>query len=83
MALFIEIRIDDALRQDADLVAKLVEVCPVEIFRQTPEGLEIVDANVDECTLCELCLGVGQPGQVEVLKLYDDSRPLERRASHT
>ncbi len=79
MALFIEVRVDDALRQDAALVAQLVEICPVDIFREAEGELQIVDANVDECTLCELCLGVGQGGQVEVLKLYDDSRPLERR----
>ena len=78
MALFIEIRVDDALRQDASLVARLVEICPVDIFQQAEGELQIVEANVDECTLCELCLGVGQSGQVEVLKLYDDSRPLER-----
>ena len=78
MALFIEIRVDDALRQHASLVAKLVEICPVDIFQQAEGELQIVDENVDECTLCELCLGVGQAGQVEVLKLYDDSRPLER-----
>ena len=78
MVLFIEVRVDDALRQNAALVTKLVEVCPVDIFREVEGELQIVDGNVDECTLCELCLGVGQAGQVEVLKLYDDSRSLER-----
>ncbi len=78
MALFIEVRIDDALRRDATLVAQLVESCPVDIFQEAEGELQVVDANVDECTLCELCLGVGRPGQVEVLRLYDDGRPLER-----
>lgn len=78
MALFIEIGVDRAVRDDPALVAKLVEVCPVDIFRQRDGALEIVDANVDECTLCELCLGVGARGQVEVRKLYDEGRPLQR-----
>ena len=48
MALFIEVRVDDALRQDAALVAELVEICPVDIFREAEGELQIVDANVDE-----------------------------------
>ncbi len=78
MALFIEVRVDDALRQDAALVTQLVDICPVDIFREAEGELQIVDANVDECTLCELCLGVGQSGQVKVLKLYAGSAPLRR-----
>jgi NAD-dependent dihydropyrimidine dehydrogenase PreA subunit len=78
MALFIEIVVADELRERPEQVAKLVEVCPVDIFRGTSVGLDIVDENVDECTLCELCLEVGRPGQVEVLKLYDGSAPLQR-----
>ena len=61
--------------------SKLVESCPVDIFKADADGaLEIVEQNVDECTLCELCLGVGEPGQVQVLKLYADRAPLERSA---
>ena len=51
------------------------------LFDTNDDGsLEIVDTNLDECTLCELCLAVGQPGQVRVLKLYEDGKPLERSA---
>ena len=79
MALFVEIVVDDALARDPAAIVKLVEVCPVDIFaRRADGGLEIVDANVDECTLCELCLSVGRLGQVQVKKLYDGGRPLER-----
>ena len=80
MALFIEIQVDEALREDAAQRKRLVEACPVDIFADSERGLEIVDANVDECTLCELCLAVGAPGQVRVLKLYDERKPLERSA---
>jgi NAD-dependent dihydropyrimidine dehydrogenase PreA subunit len=81
MALFIAIDLDPALAKDVDAAKKLDEVCPVDIYKATDKGVEIVDRNVDECTLCELCLQVGKPGQVKVRKLYDDTAPpLERRA---
>ncbi len=81
MSLFIEPRIDTALAGDAESVKKLVEVCPVDIFAAGENGsLEIVEENVDECTLCELCLAVGKPGQVRILKLYEDGKALERSA---
>lgn len=81
MALFIEVKVDAALASDPDAAAKLAEVCPVNIFEHAPErGLTVVDENVDECTLCQLCLGIGQPGQVQILKLYDERQPLERSA---
>jgi len=71
VALFVEIKVDPALAKDAGASAKLVEACPVDIFRVNGQGLETVDANIDECTLCELCLAVGAPGQVVIRKLYD------------
>ena len=81
MALFIEIQVAPGLREDTEGAKKLCEVCPVSIFAQADDGtLQIVDENVDECTLCELCLGVGQAGQVTVKKLYDGGRPLEQSA---
>jgi NAD-dependent dihydropyrimidine dehydrogenase PreA subunit len=81
VALFIELVIDPEAAKNPETVAKLVETCPVDIFKSGSNGaLEIVEQNVDECTLCELCLAVGTPGQVQVLKLYDDRAPLERSA---
>jgi ferredoxin-like protein FixX len=81
MALFIAVEVDPALAGDAALARKLAELCPVDIFSVSPAGrLEIVEKNLDECTLCELCLAVGQPGQVRVKKLYDGGRLLERTA---
>jgi NAD-dependent dihydropyrimidine dehydrogenase PreA subunit len=71
MALFIEVVVSPEVRRDPQLVRRLCEVCPVNIFAQSDSGeLEIVDANVDECTLCELCLQLGPSGCVEVRKLY-------------
>jgi NAD-dependent dihydropyrimidine dehydrogenase PreA subunit len=80
MALFISVEVDPALARDAASAKKLAEVCPVDIFKAGASGLEIVEKNLDECTLCELCLAVGKPGQVKVKKLYDDGALLERHA---
>jgi NAD-dependent dihydropyrimidine dehydrogenase PreA subunit len=81
MALFIAVEVDPALARDKEAARKLDEVCPVDIYKATDAGVEIVEKNLDECTLCELCLQVGAPGQVKVRKLYDPEAPaLERRA---
>jgi len=70
MALFIQVDVDPAAAQDPAVVKKLVEVCPVNIFAQKADQLEIVEPNLDECTLCELCLDTAPPGKVRVKKLY-------------
>jgi len=81
MSLFIEIQLDGAIKSDTASARKLAEVCPVGIFSVDAAGeASVVEANVDECTLCELCLAVGKPGQVKVVKLYDDNAALERTA---
>jgi NAD-dependent dihydropyrimidine dehydrogenase PreA subunit len=70
-ALFINVEVDPAAAADAELAKKLEEVCPVDIFKAAPEGVEIVEENLDECVLCELCLNASPPGAVKVIKLYD------------
>ena len=80
MALFIELVVDPALASDSAAAKKLAEVCPVDIFKAGAKGFEVVEKNLDECTLCELCLAVGKPGQVKVRKLYDGGALLERHA---
>jgi NAD-dependent dihydropyrimidine dehydrogenase PreA subunit len=80
-ALFIAVEVDDALAADAELAAKLTEVCPVDIFGQQDDGsLRIVHENLDECVLCGLCLAAAPEGAVKVIKLYDDGALLPRAA---
>ncbi len=76
-ALFIAVKVDDAVAHDPELARKLTEVCPVDIFAQNEDGtLRIVDENLDECVLCELCLNATPAGAVRVIKLYDDGAVL-------
>ena len=70
---FIDVRVDPAVAADPALTKKLVEVCPVNIFAaKEGGGLGIVEENLDECVLCELCLNASPPGTVKVIKLYDN-----------
>ena len=69
--MFINVEVDAAASKDPAAAKKLTEVCPVNIFAQKDDGsLRIVDENLDECTLCELCLQAF-PGKVKVKKLYE------------
>ena len=76
-AIFIGIEVDDEVAADRAVAARLAEVCPVDIYRQRPDGtLEIVEPNVDECVLCRLCIEAAPRGTVRVLRLYDDGAPI-------
>jgi ferredoxin-like protein FixX len=68
---FIDVEVDDSIRNDAALAAKLEEVCPVDIYKDAGGTIEIVAENCDECVLCKLCIEASPPGTVHVKKLYD------------
>jgi NAD-dependent dihydropyrimidine dehydrogenase PreA subunit len=70
-ALFIDVRVADDASKDAELARKLEEVCPVGIFVAGDAGVQIAEENLDECTLCDLCLEAAPKGAVEVKKLYE------------
>ena len=69
-ALFIKVEVDEPAAADAELAAKLAEVCPVDIFAAANGRLQIVEENLDECVLCELCINAAPAGAVRVIKLY-------------
>ena len=70
---FIQLKVDSSVAADPALAAKLTEVCPVDIFAQDDSGaLKIVDENLDECVLCELCVAAAPAGGVEIIKLYEN-----------
>jgi NAD-dependent dihydropyrimidine dehydrogenase PreA subunit len=69
--MFIQVDIDPKAARDKDLAKKLVEVCPVNIFATDAQGnATIVESNLDECVLCDLCVQAAPPGGVVVRKLY-------------
>ena len=70
--MFIDVKVDPAAARQPELVKKLVEVCPVGIFAQAEGGaLRIVEENLDECVLCDLCIEAAPKGAVKVVKLYE------------
>jgi NAD-dependent dihydropyrimidine dehydrogenase PreA subunit len=70
--MFIDVEVDAKVAADAALAKKLTEVCPVNIFAQEKDGrLRIVEDNLDECVLCELCIKAAPAGTVRVKKLYE------------
>ncbi len=78
--LFIDVEVDDSIRDDADLATRLEEACPVDIFAAREGRVEVVEENLDECVLCALCVHAAPTRTVRVLKLYDpEAAPLEAR----
>jgi NAD-dependent dihydropyrimidine dehydrogenase PreA subunit len=78
--IFIGVEVEESVRDDAELARRLEEACPVDIFAAPHGRVEIVDENLDECVLCELCLDAAPPGAVRVVKRYDGDAALERTA---
>ena len=71
--MFIDVVVTAAAAKDAACAKKLTEVCPVNIFKQAADGtLAIVEDNLDECTLCDLCVQAAPAGAVRIVKLYAD-----------
>jgi NAD-dependent dihydropyrimidine dehydrogenase PreA subunit len=73
--IFINVEVNDSVAGDADLAAKLAEVCPVDIFEAGDGGVRIAEENLDECVLCNLCVdaaeSAGAGGGITITKLYE------------
>jgi NAD-dependent dihydropyrimidine dehydrogenase PreA subunit len=69
--IFIDVEVSDEIAGDAELAAKLEEVCPVDIYANDDGKVKVVRENLDECVLCNLCVEAAPPGGVVVKKLYD------------
>ena len=70
-AVFINVEVDDSIRDDAELAQKLEDACPVDIYAAREGHVEVVEENLDECVLCELCVKAAPAGKLRVRKLYD------------
>ena len=76
--LFIDVEVDEAVAGDPDLARRLEEACPVDIFADAGGRVEVVEDNLDECVLCELCIQIAPAGTVRVKKLYDGTELVNR-----
>ncbi len=70
--MFIGVEVDERAAADPRLAAKLAEICPVSIFDASGGTLRIVEENLDECVLCDLCEQAAPKGAVRVIKLYEE-----------
>jgi ferredoxin-like protein FixX len=71
-ATFIGVSVHDGAAADPAIAAKLAETCPVDIYADAGGRVELVERNIDECILCDMCIAVTPPGSVVVHRLYDD-----------
>ena len=70
-AIFIGIEVADDVAGDPAVAAKLEETCPVDIYADAGGRVELVERNIDECILCDMCVAAAPPGAVAVHRLYD------------
>jgi ferredoxin-like protein FixX len=70
-ATFIGISVRDDAAADPAIAAKLAETCPVDIYADAGGRVSLVEPNIDECILCDMCIAVTPPGAVAVHRLYD------------
>jgi NAD-dependent dihydropyrimidine dehydrogenase PreA subunit len=67
---FIDVELDTTAAADPELAKTLTDVCPVDIFTVGETGVELVQDNLDECVLCELCINAAPAGAIKIVKLY-------------
>lgn len=69
--LFIEVEVSPEIVADAELARRLEEICPVDIFTAEGGRVGVVERNLDECVLCNLCVEAAPQGAVRIIKLYE------------
>jgi NAD-dependent dihydropyrimidine dehydrogenase PreA subunit len=72
MGEFIRVEIDMGKCVGIDRCGQCTRVCPVNIFDRDGDRPLIVEANEDECTLCDLCLQECKPEAVVIKRLYEE-----------
>lgn len=70
-ATFIGIEVADEAAGDATVAARLAETCPVDIYADAGGRVRLVEQNIDECILCDMCIEVAPPGAIIVHRLYE------------
>ncbi len=72
MAEFIRLEINGRTCLGIEKCGKCIGVCPVNIFASNDEYPQVVEANEDECTLCNLCLQGCEVDAITIHKLYEE-----------
>ncbi len=72
MGLFIDVRIDEAPCASQPACRECVQLCPVDILAREPgeRVARVIEENVDECILCDLCVVRCPVEAVTVTKRY-------------
>ena len=68
---FIDVSIDRKTCVGIKECGQCIRVCPVNIFEDKADWPDIVAENLDECTLCNLCLNKCKPNAIVISKLYE------------
>ena len=68
---FIDVSIDRKTCVGIKECGQCIRVCPVNIFEDEAQWPDTIVENLDECTLCNLCLNTCKPGAIVISKLYD------------
>ena len=68
---FIDVSIDRNKCIGITECGQCIRVCPVNIFEDEAQWPDTIVENLDECTLCNLCLNTCKPGAIVISKLYD------------
>ena len=68
---FIDVTIDRQKCGGIKDCGQCIRVCPVNIFEKKADWPVVIVENLDECTLCNLCLNECKPGAIEIKKLYE------------
>jgi len=79
--MFIDVVVEASAAKDRGIAKKLDEFCPVGIFDASGDELRVVEENLDECVLCDLCIEAAPAGAVTVRKLYLQTTEEEPRGS--
>jgi NAD-dependent dihydropyrimidine dehydrogenase PreA subunit len=77
MGTFIEIKLDPG-PFSPEQARLLASACPVDIYAVVGGRPMVRPDEVDECTLCELCLDLAPPGAIVIQKLYKGQQLVSR-----
>ena len=73
MSLFVSVTVDRERCGSVQPCSRCVSVCPVTIFEPRGKVAGVIEANQDECMLCDLCLQQCPADAIVIRRLYADA----------